>query len=356
VAALIGAAGVMLLLPAAAQAATKTVDMGLPTKSQGTFNNKYGADVNDFFPHGITIRAGDSVRFVPTGFHTVDFPPKGGIPLQLAGPTGQKVAGVNDAAGRPFWFNGRDMLGLTTDLLSGSFGKKLTYTGSKRIASGLPLAPNAKPMTVRFRKPGTYTYYCNVHIGMKGKVRVLPKSRRAPSARADAKTLKRQLDSDVKIAKRLPTTIPPSGTVDVGVAGPHGVEFFGMVPGTVNVKVGQALTFRMSPGSLEDHTATFGPGDPSDPNQSQSYLGVLANSFNGAVFDPRAVYPSETPGTVGTLTPATHGNGFWNTGVMDTANATPLPSSGTVTFGAPGTYKYYCLIHTFMHGVINVTL
>ena len=68
------------------------------------------------------------------------------------------------------------------------------------------------------------------------------------------------------------------------------------------------------------------------------------------------MYPSEPPATTATLTPLTHGNGFWNTGVMDTANATPLPSSGTVTFGAPGTYKYYCLIHTFMHGVINVTL
>src|SRR5207244_574599 len=132
------------------------------------FNQKYGSDVNDFFPHSVTIRAGDSVRFVPTEFHSVDFPPKGGTILPLVSPTGDKVAGVNDAAGAPFWFNGQDMLGLTPEVASGSFGKRLTYDGSKRIESGVPLANRPQPMIVKFPKAGTYTFHCNVHIGMKG--------------------------------------------------------------------------------------------------------------------------------------------------------------------------------------------
>jgi hypothetical protein len=108
----------------------------------------------------------------------------------------------------------------------------------------------------------------------------------------------------------------------------------------------------MSALTFEDHTATFGPGDPEhDPG---SYLGKLAASFNSSVFAPEAVYPSEPPGTTGGLSPALHGNGFWSSGFMDASSATPLPHSSSVTFTAPGTYTFYCLIHTFMKGTVIV--
>lgn len=42
---------------------------------------KTGADVNAYFPSATTIHVGDSVKFVPTGFHTVDLPKKGGTGL-----------------------------------------------------------------------------------------------------------------------------------------------------------------------------------------------------------------------------------------------------------------------------------
>jgi plastocyanin len=32
-----------------------------------------------------------------------------------------------------------------------------------------------------------------------------------------------------------------------------------------------------------------------------------------------------------------------------------LPPSGKITFTAPGTYKFICLIHPFMHGTVVVT-
>src|SRR3954453_19164683 len=106
------AAGAALVVatPVAAQAATRTVDMGLPLKAQKTFNQKYNSDVNNFFPDGVTIHAGDSVRFAPTGFHTVDFPARGQNPLSFVGPTGQSVTAAKDAAGNPFWFNGQAQL------------------------------------------------------------------------------------------------------------------------------------------------------------------------------------------------------------------------------------------------------
>jgi plastocyanin len=330
--------------------------MGLPASSQKSFQNKYGTDVNAFFPSSTTIHAGDSVRFgIVNEFHSLDIPARGSKSLAFVVPSGQKAAGSNDAAGQPFWFNGQDTLAFNGALLKSSFGKTITYTGAKRIESGAPLANKIKPLTVKFAKAGTYTYFCDIHPGMKGRVRVVAKSHKVPSAKADAAAVKRQLASALSVAKGLAKKTVPAGTVDVGAAGPGGVEYYGMVPGSVTVKPGTTMTFRMSSGSYEIHTATFGPGNPEDPKQSGTYLGKLAATFQGpGPFDPAATYPSDAPGTPASLSPTLHGNGFWNAGALDRDSASPLPASGSVRFDTPGTYDFYCLIHPNMHGKITV--
>ena len=161
-------AGLSLALPGAAQAATKSVEMGAPVRFQTTFEERYQSEVNDFFPHGVTIRVGDSVRFVPRGFHTVDIPRRGQRGVPLLSPTGSKVAGLSDAAGSPFWFNGLDELGFTKSLLRSNFGRTVTYDGSARVQSGVPLVRKPRPMTVRFARTGFYKYLCDVHPGMGG--------------------------------------------------------------------------------------------------------------------------------------------------------------------------------------------
>ena len=40
---------------------------------------------------------------------------------------------------------------------------------------------------------------------------------------------------------------------------------------------------------------------------------------------------------------------------MDLAKDTPIPGSNSVTFAAPGTYEFHCLIHPFMHATVQVT-
>ena len=313
--------------------------------------NKVGADVNDFFPHGVTIHAGDSVTFKPSQFHTVEFPARGQKPLGLFASAGT-VSGVLDAAGSPFWFNGQPMIGFNKPLATGLYGTKATYTGAMRVESGLPLRPKLKPFTIKFPKVGTYTYYCNVHIGMKGTVAVVSRRHRMPSAEADAKALAAQVARDTKTAKSLaPTAVAPDN-VSVGASGKGGVELYAMLPATQTVPVGTKVTFSMSALTFEDHTATFGPGDPQqDPG---SYLGTLAASFNSPVFAPEAVYPSDPPGATASLSPTSHGNGFWNSGIMDASNATPLPKSSSLTLTAPGTYTFYCMIHPFMRGTLIV--
>jgi plastocyanin len=233
------------------------------------------------------------------------------------------------------------------------YGKSATFNGTQRVESGLPLSNKPKPFTVKFTKAGTFTYFCNLHAGMKGTVRVVPASKRVPSVAADSKAVRRQINAAIATAKSLAKTVVPANTVSVGASGPGGVEDFGFFPSTLTVPTGTTLTFMMSAKSYDVHTATTGPGNPE--TEPASYLGQLANGIgNSPVFPGAAAYPSDPPGTPAQLTPSSHGNGFWNSGVLDNSSATPLPASNSVTFAAPGTYQFYCLIHPFMHATVTV--
>lgn len=342
----------VLALPPGASAATKVVTMGEPVASMNTFERQYSSDVNDFFPHGVKIHVGDKVKFVPAGFHTVDLPPRGGGALPGSIRAGS-VSGSNDAAGGPFWFNGLPKLVSNPAVFGpGKLGKSVTYDGSKRVESGAPLSRNPKPMLVTFTKAGSFTYLCEIHAGMKGVVKVVAKSKSVPSAKADAKAVKTEVARDLKAAKALANTQVPAGTVSVGASASHGVEYFGFFPSKVTVPAGTTLRFAMSSASFEEHTATTGPGDPD--KEPSSYLGKLAGSLQGPAPDPAFGYPSDRPGAPASLTPTLHGNGFWNSGLMDTSATTPLSAANAVTFSQAGTYEFYCLIHTSMHATVTV--
>jgi len=351
-AALLAVVAAVLVPATAAQAKPKTVTLGIAGKTLNEFNTKYGADVNAFFPTKITIRKGQKVRFKAGGFHTLDIPPRGQGALPLLAPAG-KISGVNDFAGQPFWFNGADNLQFNPAIAAlNNFGKSFTRKNNKRIESGLPLAAKPKPITVKFNKKGTVTYYCDIHPGMIGKVVVKGAHARVPSAKKDKKAVKKQIAAARKRAKKLSSVVPPGNNVSVGGSAKGGVEYFGMLPATKSVKVGTTVRFGMSARSRDVHTATFGPGNPeTEPN---SYLGQIAGSFAGASIDQKGVYPSE-PGTTASYTSGLHGNGFWNSGVMDASPASGLPAFNVVKFDTPGTYDFYCMIHPFMHGQITVT-
>jgi plastocyanin len=310
--------------------------------------------VLDFFPHGVTINVGDSVKFVPTGFHSVDLPAKGAKVYDLLVP-GDPISGAKDAAGADYWFNGQPAFGFNPNVFGPSaYGKSLTYDGTKTVESGAPLADKLKPMTVKFAKAGTFTYFCDIHPGMKGTVKVLPKKAKAPSLKAEGIAVAAQLKRALRQISKVNAFTPGSGIVQIGGAGKYGVESYNFFPAAPSVKVGTTLTFQMPTGSYEAHTATTGPGNPE--TEPDSYLGTIANSFNGPAPDQSAIYPSELPGgTPAALSPALHGNGFWNTGVLDSIDASPLPASNQVTFSQAGTYTFYCMIHPFMKATVTVT-
>src|SRR3954453_10831536 len=154
-----------LILPGAAQAAQKDVSLG-PAKAASKALQSTGSDVNDFFPHETRIHVGDTVRFVPNNFHTVDLPGRRKNKLPLITPVAQTISGAVDAANAPFWFNGQPQAGFNRQLLRSAFGKSRNYNGSKGVLSGLPLSQKPKPMTVKLKKTGTFRYVSGVHPGM----------------------------------------------------------------------------------------------------------------------------------------------------------------------------------------------
>jgi plastocyanin len=337
-----------LTIPATAAAASKTVYAGGPVTFQnGPIGKKYSAGLNNFVINRVTVNVGDTVvwngKALAGGFHTVDLPGKG-KPLPLFTPTGKLVTGVNDAAGDPFWFNNKlPLVGVNPALFGPSGGR--TYNGTKPIDTGLPLG-KPKDLKVKFTKAGVYRYFCNVHPGMVGFVVVKKKGQTIPPAKQDAATLAKEEARYIETAKQVDSTRMTGNNVSVGASGPGGVEVFAMFPGKLKVKTGTSVTFAMSKLSRDVHTASFGPA---------SYLNPLSQTYRGApVPDPKAVYASDPAGTI-SLNPTSHGNGFANTGVMDQSTATPLPSSGRITFSAPGTYSYICLVRPFMHGTVVVT-
>jgi plastocyanin len=348
----VAAAAMSIALPTVAAARTKTVYAGPPPSAQAiaggivgkAFGAKYSPDVNDFFRHKVTINQGDTVAFRINGFHTVDLPGKSGKDLPLLVP-GALATGVNDAAGSPFWFNGIvPSIGFNSALFGPSGAH--TYNGTARIDSGIPTGPpgSAKPLKVTFTKPGMYKFFCDVHPGMVGYVVVKPKGKSVPSAAQDRAALTSQITTDVLSAKKLARAKVPADHVSLGEANSKGVELFAMFPATLRVPAGTVVTFSMSKASREAHTATFGPS---------SYLTALANGFTSPPLLPNAVYPSG-PAQPIPLASTSHGNGFANTGALDSEAATPLPASGAIKFTTPGTYHYICLIHPFMRGTIIV--
>ncbi len=344
-----------LTVPASAVAKTrtKTVNLGPPpavSKALGKATGGVPADVNAYFPGKTTIHPGDKVKFVPFGFHDVSIPAKGEQPPSVIVPTGQS-ADEQDAAGNPFWFNGQPLVGFNPALVTvnGFTGKAATFSAAKGYETGLPLADKPKPAIVRFTKKGTYRFYCAVHPGMAGTVKV--KKGKIPSAKADAKRIAKQGKAAVSAAKKLTQETVPANQMALGAAGAGGVELFAFLPQSLSVPAGTTVGFQMPAGSLEIHTATSGPGDIED---ASSYLGGLAKSFESPAIAGAAVYPSDPPPAVPELTTTSHGNGFVNTGVLDTDDDSPQPATSSIKFTQAGTFTLYCLVHPFMVGTVTV--
>ncbi len=333
-----------LLLPAAADAATKPVFRGPPPNGQLKGVNGPIADAS-FYPRKITIAAGDRIKLSTVSFGDTIFVPKGAEAQSLVVDGPEPISGAKDAAGNDVWFNGRKPFA-PNPLLVAPANKAKKIDGSKLVNNPIALEGPAKPWTVAFPKRGTYTLTSLIHSGVKLTVEVKKKGAKVPTAKQDGKRVAKQLKATKKLARKLLQAPPPSGNVVKAGNDDKGLGMIAFVPAKKTIGVGQTVTFTMSKRSIETHNVAFGPKD---------YLDKHAQAFFGPVFEPFVTFRSEAPNTPIAFDGANHGNGWVNTGLLDANAASPLPSSDQITFTRPGTYSYYCAVHgNEMTGEITV--
>jgi plastocyanin len=195
---------------------------------------------------------------------------------------------------------------------------------------------------------------------MKGKVTVVAKSKPVPSAKADAKRVVPQLAKGLAALKQIDKQKAPANTV---VAGPDksSAVLYRFTPAALTTKVGTPITLTMSEGTSEDHTFTFAKDiEAAIKAADATFIGPLPGTGTQGpptlAFDPKWAYPSELPGPAPVSYDGNnHGDGLVNSGVLDGNPATPFPQKVSMSFSTPGTYSYFCAIHTNMVGKITVT-
>jgi len=328
------AAGLLgaLLLPAAADAATKPVFRGPPPKGELKGVNGPAFD-SSFYPDRVTIARGDKLKLSTLGFGDTIFVPKGQKAPAFAVPNADAPgSGAKDAAGAAMWFTGRPAFAPNPAAIMPQGGKVID--GSKAVGSGLALDGPPKPWVVKFPKTGKFVLRSALQPGVTLSVNVT-KGKRS-SAKADAARVKRQLRANATLAKRLLKYKGPEGNVVRAGNDQKGVATIAFFPARKTVKVGDTVTFAMSSHSIETHNVAFGP---------KAYLDEHAKNFFGPVFEPFVTFRSEAPGTPISFDGANHGNGYVNTGILDANSVTPLPASDRITFTMSGTYAYYCAVH-----------
>lgn len=343
-----------LALPAAAGAATMTTAAGPPLAKPPAGTPPY-ADVPQFFPARTVVRVGDSVRWKFFGFHSIYFAKgRGGSPpLVTVDPT--RTYTESDPAGSPFWFNGQPQF-VASPAAVLPLGTK-TETGRAPNGSGLPRGPKFT-YKLKFTKAGTFTYYCTIHPGMKGTVKVLPRRvGRVPSTRTVEQSVKRQLARGIAEVKKHDRRASAAGNVVEAGRDTNATSLLAFFPAEKTVPVGTTVDFRMSAKTNEIHTVTFGSaavlgkGGYGEQLGSALFSPLPGTGKNGppVLGIPGALFFPSDPGPL-TLDGSGHG-GFLNTGLL---GEKPLPRDQKVTFTKPGIYRYICLVHPDMQGQIIV--
>ena len=184
---------------------------------------------------------------------------------------------------------------------------------------------------------------------MNGEVRVVGRNRKIPSKAKNRRVARREQRAALARVRALSGGDglgPLADTIQAGNDTADGATVFKFFPAAPVFHVGDKVTLQMSPASSEVHTFTFGPTD---------YNVAIANVLVGPAIDPRGGYPSDEPPGVVSYNGKNHGNGFFNSGFLDSDAATPLPTSTSIRFTAAGSYSLICLIHPFMRATVTVT-
>jgi plastocyanin len=315
------------------------------------------ADANLFFPRRLQVRVGDTVTFKSTGFHTATYlGSHKASEFQIFNPAtdGSKYAGVNDASGAPFWFNGQPLFQYNAPQVLAPVASNVIKGGSGVQSSGIL---SKKGSTYKFTKSGDYVFHCLIHGMMSMHVVVKPKTAKVQTATQILSATAVELNAAIATAKALDKLAPvEANTVYAGVGKlvPGGsIELMAFKPQKLTVKIGTTVTWQIN-SPMEIHNMVFGPDDyvkqslktldliplaPGQPNQVWPFFFFGTDPFQSGVY---------------TYNGTNHGNGFLVTPLLGPV-ASPLAHTFKITFTAPGSFKYFCAIHgPDMNGEIDV--
>jgi plastocyanin len=273
----------------------------------------YGDDdfaANAFTPEIVKVYVGDTVRWHAGGLlepHDVAFGP-----LRVLGALAAQLQVVTPQKGGPPLVTVGPQVAFPSP--------RTTYDGTGVAHSGI-LQKGAGPTStwsLTFTKPGIYRYYCLFHTD--------------PAASATS------MSGVVEVMAR-PTAAHiyhVTGGYDNGTPRDVADAFF---PEDLTIHAGDTVVW--SPGGF--HTVAFGP--PTLITQLRHSLITAVPQHSGPptlVYNPRIIFPSGGS--------TYDGMGFVNSGLL----IAPKPHTFSLTFTKPGVYKYGCLIHPGMDGVITV--
>lgn len=345
----------VVLSPTVAQAATKSVFAGPPRPVKSL---PEGVDLAHFFPKKIKVARGDKIEFHFRGFHTVTFFGKSKRePFAIS--DGQKISGVNDAAGNPFWFNGQNRLLVNPDVFLPAGDAKVDNRALEN--SGFPEGGDEgppPPYTAEFPKVGTFKYLCQVHPKMAGRVTVVRNRRNVPSERSDQARAAKEVAKLTRIAKRRAAFDGPGGANVRAGNDTNDLEIIKFFPENVTIRAGGTVRWFVAH-PHEFHTVTFGPGSYLEPI-GQGFIAPDTNAPQGGpptlVVNPLAAYPSDPPPAAVSYNGSNHGNGFLNSGLLSGDTLGNPPKEFRAVFPNAGTFNYLCLVHgPDMSGTVNVT-
>lgn len=284
--------------------------------------------VNQFYPRTLTIYQGDAVTWTTNAAsqaHTVTFGPDALLrPLET--PQHQVTATL---------INGKQAFLLNPAVFFPSARGPLVETDTGAALHllncgqiGPPGAPTAPSCTVTFPHVGAYSYDCLFHAGIPGNA---------------------DMDGVIRVIPR-PQALAHHWTVLAGT-GTATDEESGFFPSNLTIHVGDSVIWRS--GGEHFHTVSFGL----DPFKTPLAVPMGADAHGAPIlaFNPRAVTPIMPTGGV-------YRGGIASSGIFGLGgNYANLPGQAflkapfALTFGTPGVYTYYCLVHApLMKGMITV--
>jgi plastocyanin len=290
-------------------------------------------DVETFMPATVRVREGDTITWTGSGHegHTVTFLPDGKLNI-----------GTNE-----YLIPAPDMPGAREfnpayALASEAQGE---YDGTQYTNSGFFGVPAPQEYSLSFPKAGVYPYLCMIHpLTMRGTVVVDAPDAQVPSPEAVAVEAERAVQAytteakaavEAAVTQRRAASEVAAGQaweVSVGIDTPH-AQVVAFVPSNLEIDTGDRVIFWNS--DRDFHNVIFAP-EGTTPPQFPILKPVEGRGGFRLLINPDAEREIPPPEGFGP-------EALFSSGIM---GITFPRFYYEVTFEKPGTYNFYCTVHT----------